>query len=260
MKFEIPTMKNTILTFGIASLLLFSCKKKEKEEEIKTNTFTTELAFDLYFGGQKVESPASIFSLENGDKVKLTSFKILFNDLHLGGQVLSDAVFYDFPNDYNNVFLKKNSSTFYTGDLAIKLGVDRDKNHNDPTLFPLESPMNILNASDMHWSWNPGYIFYKMELIMDTSRIENEAHFNLPISYHIGLDNNFYKLEVPNVVQHSVSTDTKRIKLKLDFKEMLFGDNPPTDLKTEGISHSTGPQADIAVRVARAFHQNLTVE
>ncbi len=252
-------MKHNIFILSLVVLTVLSCKKKEKEEEPQEMNYSTELKMDLFFGDELISSPNTIYTLDNGYKVKVTQFKILFNKIKLGDTLLTDAAFYEFPNDYQNVFLKKKSKSFFSGDLNVNLGVDRDLNHEDPTLFPLENPMNILNASDMHWSWNPGYIFYKMELLLDVSGIAGEEHFDHPISYHIGLDDNFYTFQKSNFVQHSIGTHTKRIQLKLDFKAFLFGDNAPTNIITESISHSTGPQADIAVRVAREFKNNIKV-
>lgn len=250
-------MKNILFILLLISTLLFSCKKEKKSDPIVDKEYTTELAFDLFFGEQQITSPTQVFILDNGYKVKVANVKVLFTRPQIGDKTLAESVFYDFPNTTNNLFLSYKNASFLTGDFKINLGVDRDVNHQDPSAFPLESPLNILNSGDMHWSWNPGYIFYKMELMMDISNISGEEHFDHPVSYHIGLDDNFYAFGPENVTQHSINELTKRIRLKLDFKEFLFGTQPPVDIVTESISHSTGPQSDIAVRIARAFKQNI---
>lgn len=241
-------MKKILCFLPLITLLLIGCKKKE--EEIKVDPQIQELSFTPYFGNEPIQNPNQIFEMDNGWRVKLNGLKFLFTEIKLGGTTFVDAAYYEFPNDYNNVFYRKEVASTMGAGLKLLLGVNESDNHADPSAFPVDSPLNILNASDMHWSWNPGYIFYKMDFIADTLNVPGEDNFNHIISYHIGLDNNLKTVDLSEAASFEVNAATRRLRMKVDFKAFLLHSNSIIDLSTEAISHSTGPQANIAVRVA----------
>ncbi len=244
-------MKKLFYVLFSATFVLSACKKDKGEGVDAAPTFVQELSFAPFFGDTEVTSMNQVVVLENGWKVKVTQLKFLFTDVEIGGNKMTDAVYYDFPNDYNNVFLKKDSSVNNGPGIKLNLGVGTKYNHSDPSALPVDHPLNILNSSDMHWSWNPGYIFYKMELLVDTAGVVGQDNFNQNLSYHIGLDPNFEVLSIPSAVQKTISNATQRIRLKFDLKELLFSPNTDIDVISESISHSTGPQSTIAERLAR---------
>ena len=67
--------------------------------------------------------------------------------------------------------------------IEFVLGVDPENNHKDPNTFGASDPLNVVNHGDMHWDWNPGYIFLKVEGKYYKSSGQTSTYF-----YHIGLD------------------------------------------------------------------------
>ncbi len=70
---------------------------------------------------------------------------------------------------------------------AIKFNVgiaDSSVNHGDPVLYPSNHPLALQNPS-MHWSWNSGYIFFKLDGLADTSA-NNQHGVTEPLTFHLG--------------------------------------------------------------------------
>lgn len=86
---------------------------------------------------------------------------------------------------------EKSIDTVFLGNLpegnyqAVRfyLGVDSAANHADPALWPNDHPLGLMRAAPMHWSWNAGYIFFKLEGRYRTSNPLDGFY-----SYHIGRD------------------------------------------------------------------------
>ena len=241
----------------LSSLILVSCKK-ENEPEVTEEPFIQEVSFSPFFGSDKMTSLNQVWVMDNGWKMKCNGIKILFTELNLDGEEIFRSAYYDFPNEYQDVFYRKEMKSKLGGGLSVNLGVSATYNHADPSAFPVDDPLNILNASDMHWSWNPGYIFYKLDFILDTMMVEGQDNFNHIVSYHIGLDNNLKTVEETNAVSHSLGANKQQLRMKVDFKSLLFNSENLTMLRDESISHSTGPQAPTASRLANKFSANFT--
>ena len=76
-------------------------------------------------------------------------------------------------NEENSIDLKFQTGTYHT--LEFLLGVDSTNNCSGAQTGALD-PMN-----DMFWTWNSGYIFFKMEGSSDSSHADLQR-----IEYHIG--------------------------------------------------------------------------
>jgi hypothetical protein len=70
---------------------------------------------------------------------------------------------------------------------AIKFNVgiaDSLTNHGDPSLQPSGSPLSLQSPS-MHWSWNTGYIFFRLDGLVDTSS-NNQHGLTESLTFHLG--------------------------------------------------------------------------
>lgn len=94
----------------------------------------------------------------------------------------------------SGVFLVKGNETLTVakeidaGDYkAIKFNVgiaDSLTNHGDPSLQPVGSPLSLQTPS-MHWSWNTGYIFFRLDGLVDTSA-NNQHGATESLTFHLG--------------------------------------------------------------------------
>ncbi|MBK8471630.1 MAG: hypothetical protein IPL33_05230 [Sphingobacteriales bacterium] len=57
------------------------------------------------------------------------------------------------------------------------------RNHADPTLQPVGSPLAVQTPS-MHWSWNSGYLLFRLEGMVDSTATSDQAP-NKEFSYHV---------------------------------------------------------------------------
>ena len=69
--------------------------------------------------------------------------------------------------------------------LTFKVGIaDSLINHGDPSLYPAGSPL-ALQTPSMHWSWNTGYIFFRLDGLVDTS-VNNQHGATESLTFHLG--------------------------------------------------------------------------
>jgi len=70
---------------------------------------------------------------------------------------------------------------------AIKFNVgiaDSLTNHGDPSLYNIGEPL-ALQSPSMHWSWNSGYIFFRLDGLVDTSA-NNQHGVTESLTFHLG--------------------------------------------------------------------------
>ena len=115
--------------------------------------------------------------------------------------------------------------------------------------------LNIVNANDMHWDWNPGYIFVKIEAKVDTIP-DGIALFNHNVIYHVGLDENIQSLSIPNLSAAKIENENI-FSLKLDMKAFLEGPQL-IDVKDESSSHSAAGQDALTLKVLQNFNAAIT--
>jgi hypothetical protein len=139
------------------------------------------------------------------------------------------------------------------------LGVDSLK-----STAPLEQRIGVLdpgNGEGMYWSWNAGYIFFKLEgsgLFADETK-----KFN----YHIGLfggyseptvnNNRTIKLAFETPIQITEST-TPEVHIMADIMKIFSG--PAGDLKIQETANIMGGQPLKAQQAANNYAQMFTID
>jgi hypothetical protein len=69
--------------------------------------------------------------------------------------------------------------------LTFKVGIaDSLINHGDPSLYNAGDPL-ALQTPSMHWSWNTGYIFFRLDGLVDTSA-NNQHGITESLTFHLG--------------------------------------------------------------------------
>lgn len=126
--------------------------------------------------GNKPFSLDSIYYTTSGRRFKFTAARF-----HLSSPVLLSN---DGPVALNKYLqIKSTVSNYmvdtidpgsYTG-LKFDIGVDSIANHSDPTLWPDDHPLSLMNPAQDNWSWSGGYIFLKLEGRVDSSATMNGA-------------------------------------------------------------------------------------
>jgi hypothetical protein len=115
--------------------------------------------------------------------------------------------------------------------IRFDVGLDSAVNHGDPTLHEAPDPLAI-QTPGMHWDWNSGYLFMKMEGKVDTTA-KGSGTPTTEFYYHLGMDEMKRTLELTTgFTIMKTGACTTAVRFELD--SMMAG----TDLRTETVTHT----------------------
>lgn len=214
-----------------------------------------KLTVQPMFGTDELFLDSSYTTVE-GYKVQFTDLKFYMEDIRNGSIPMIDAGLFDFRERGTLLLQTTGNASDFTS-LQANLGVDAGINHDNPSEFATSSMLNISNSNDMHWGWNPGYIFVKIEGRADTIPDATDL-FDHNIVFHAGLDVNLQTLEFTNLNWITIGTDSHELQFQLDMATFLQGSSQSIDLKTEYSSHSAAGQEALTLKVMENFKEALT--
>lgn len=249
---------NRRLILGVVLLLgITSCKDKEEvEEPVVTPDPMVELRVQPMFGNEELYIDSTYTTVEGYD-VQFAELKFYFGSPNNAGNQLVDAALFDYAQRgtllYSGVgdYSKFSSINGY-------LGIDSSVNHSDPSSFSSSSYLNITNANDMYWGWNPGYIFMKVEARVDTIQ-DGNALFDHIVAFHIGGDVNRQNLNFTGLNWVDLG-DKHKATFKLDMANFLQNGASTIDLKNEYVSHTAAGQEVLSLKVITNFAASLTAQ
>lgn len=254
-------MKNVRPYFFIAVTFLtaFTSCKKDKQDDTAEETPVIQLQMDLYpqFGTETMKLD-SVYVTDEGYKIKFTTLKCYMENVRNGGTILKDACLFDYGTNGTFLFKADGTPSAFSA-LSMNIGVQSSINHNDPSAVPTSSALNILTANDMHWGWNPGYIFVKIEAKADTL-VDAVDNFDLNVVFHAGTDAFLRDTTFASINWVQQSDVLYNGTMKIDLLEFLRGNSNPIDLKTEYTSHSAPGQEALTEKVVDNFKYALSIE
>ncbi len=223
----------------------------------KPETPKAQLQVDIQpvFGGQTFYMD-SIYTTQEGYKVKFTELKCYFTLFGNGNNSLHEAALLDYRETGSLLFKKEADYTKFPS-LSAVLGVDSSLNHLDPSAFPNESPLNISNAGPMHWGWSTGYIFMNIEGKVDTIP-DASTNTNVSFSFHIGTDTYLQGLQFNNINWADLGNNLHQFKLKLDLFAFLGQGANSINLSTENLTHTAAGQELLTQKVITNFKNALS--
>jgi hypothetical protein len=244
------------LLLSIIGFSFNSCKKDTVEEPLVV-VVNDQLSIQVLpvFGSETLYLD-STYLTDEGFEIQFTDLKFFGGNWKNGTQTLFESAFFDYRSD-GNKFVTVNKKPDAFSALQGLLGVDSSLNHLDPTAFANDNPLNIANAGDMHWSWNPGYIFIKVEARVDTIQ-DGIPLFNHFAVYHVGKDNFIQNLDFPIVNWSLVGAKSYRSNLKLDLHRFLSNVGQPINVKTEFSSHTAAGQEILTLKAIQNFKSALS--
>lgn len=179
-------MKHTLLSLLCLCLFLASCANDNVSPIIKKGG-SVILNIDNVIGNQNLEYDKT-YSIASGEKYTIKKLKYYISNIQFmksDGSVttLQQDSSYFLVDESNSASMILSLPQVEIGKyLAIRLmiGVDSAK-----SMAPLEERRGVLDMSglgqDMYWTWNQGYIFFKMEGIYTDFSAKNDDY-----TYHIG--------------------------------------------------------------------------
>jgi len=233
---------------------LISCKE-DKVEPILPDVPQLEIIVQPVFGSEYIIEDA-VFTTVEGYDVKFTELKFFATNVINGSNTLFDAALFDWKTKgISMITVAGNKNNFSS--ISGNLGVGPGDNNSDPAAFPNDNVLNISNSGDMHWDWNPGYIFIKVEAKVDT--IPNGIPlFDQNVVLHIGKNVNLQTLAFSDINWVNVSPNLARFSLKLDLQKFLQNNGQNIDLKTEFTNHTAPGQEAQATKIIQNFKAALS--
>jgi hypothetical protein len=234
----------------------YSCKK-DTVETPPDIVVKDQLSIQVFpvFGNQTLFLD-STYLTDEGYEIQFTDVKFFGGNWKNGSETLFESALFDYRND-GNKFVSVNKKPDAFGALQGLLGVDASLNHLDPTAFANENPLNIANAGDMHWSWNPGYIFIKVEARIDTIQ-DGIPLFDHYAVYHVGTDEFIQNLDFSVVNWTLIGEKSYRSNMKLDLHQFLSNAGQPINVKNEFITHTAAGQEVLTLKAIQNFKSALS--
>ena len=240
--------------FLVLSALFFTaCKEEVVPVPQEEPTHYVKIEVDPMFDTEVLYLD-SVYTTQEGYDIKFSEIRFYMEDVRNGSTQLIDAGLFDY-RARGTALLRAEGIGADFGSLQANLGVGPTNNHSDPSAFPSESMLNILNANDMHWNWSPGYIFVKVEAKVDTIP-DGTPLFNHNVVLHAGLDPNLQTLSFDNLTWTTIGNDDV-LRLKLDMSTFLNG-SQVIDVKDEPSTHSAPGQEVLTLKVMTNFKEALT--
>jgi hypothetical protein len=178
----------------LAIVSLWSCEKNEKGEFGPNDKGSLTLEFDNVVGSQNLQlNGPQTYTNANGDQFSVTMLNYYISNIKLKK---SDGSIFTVPQD-SSYFLVKESNrasqllkinNVPAGDyseVTFTVGVDSIRNTMDlaKRTGSLDPAANS-GEDKMYWSWNSGYIFFKIEGL--SPQATADAAGNKKFRYHIG--------------------------------------------------------------------------
>ncbi len=250
------TLKSTISFSALCfCLLLASCKDKVEGEPCDPELSELRVSVQPVFGGQTLHLD-STYTTAEGYAVQFTDLLFIAENVTSASGQLKDVALFDYRVTGTALFTGPGRPEDFTT-FAWNLGVQSSINHSDPSAFPNESVLNISNSGGMHWGWNPGYIFMKVEAKVDTIP-DGNALFDHLIVFHIGQDVNLQTINFSNINWQQTGNLSYHFPLKLDLQKFLQNGQQTINLRNEYTSHTAPGQEVLSLKVIQNFKAALT--
>ncbi len=203
------TFKTSIFAICLLANTFLFCQAKN-----------VNLIFNHTVNGLPLKFNESVFPIWNNKVMNLKRAEFYLSKFKLTAK---DGQTKDFPEQYMLVDASKPNDKYFLGsienmdlnELAFSIGIDKDKNHLDPTTYPETNPLGLKDPS-MHWGWAGGYRFLVVEGQVDLdANNKPESDFE----YH-SLGDDLYKEAKVNISMDE-STDEININLLVDYTKLF---------------------------------------
>jgi len=200
----------------------------------------------------------SIYQGPNGIRIKVSDIKFFTTLMSNQNNTFAEVAYFDF-REKGALLIEQTLDYSKFPSLDFVLGVDTSFNHDDPSAFPNNSPLNIMNAGSMHWGWNTGYIFISVEGKADTLA-DGIDNFDLSYSYHIGTDLYQQAMSFSNLTWVKTAAHQHTLAFNLDMEWFFFNPTQPIDIPNEPFTHSGAGLSALTQKVALNFKNALQAQ
>lgn len=196
-----------------------------------------------------------------GDRLQFTELKLILTDIKLGNQMVSDAAYYDISN--GNAMITTDEAVepgSYSG-LEFTIGVGGDRNNGDPSQYEPGHPLSFDIAGNMHWSWNTGYIFYKIEGRYDSLNTQGSGTPSELFLYHLGMNEYRKTWSDPNYSLDIIEEQDNVIQLELDIAKVFYDATDTIYISSgEDFTHTGPNQETLNIKLSELFPNILSAK
>lgn len=168
------------------------------------------------------------YRTEDGQLINFETAQLYLSEFELlkaGGETVMLDTFFLITREMRTFDLGEVPAGDYEG-VRFYVGIDSVRNHADPSQYPNEHPL-ALQTPSMHWSWNSGYIFLKIDAEVDTTEAQDGSGLKTA-AFHIGMDQFRTPVSLTKATQ-APADGGATLHVKIDWREALRG----LDLRTE---------------------------
>jgi hypothetical protein len=229
-------MKHIIVSAVLLTFLFASCKKESTNPYNASTKANLTVEFDNIAGASDLQLNTGTYTNASGEKLTVTKLKYYVSNFIL---TKTDGTVYTVPQDSCYFLVDESDATTHEpllkvpegeyNTLSFVLGVDSLRNTKDVSLRTgVLDP--TATGGDMYWSWNSGYIFFKIEGTSPAAAMGGS------FMYHIGGFGGYSTKTFNNIKQVTIDlTDRGTAKVKsgkqtnihlmVDILKMFTGTN-----------------------------------
>ena len=261
-------MKKNLLIICAIVITVIGCKKNDVTYDANVKTKVV-VEYDNVAGNQDLKLGATTYTNAAGESFTPTLLKYFVSNFKL---TKTDGSVYTVPQD-NCYFLTDESIAAslkpiieipegeYTK-LSFVLGIDSLRNTMD--ISKRTGNLDVTGtASGMYWSWNSGYIFFKLEGTSPSSTQTDKS-----FKYHIGLFGGMNTATLNNIKTINIDLTSKgilkakygrnlSIKLKADVLKMFNGSSN-VSIAANSVVMANTYSATVANNYANMFSHEST--
>jgi len=231
-----------VFLFAATGCLMTACNREEETPDETPVKGILQVNVKTSFNGLPFDLNQPYTNIQNY-RVKMQSLAFLMHNFYAktadGNYCLvKEALRYDRSQNAVSSFTFAIDPGTYQG-ISFSIGIDSALNHSDPALLAASHPFSYNVSADLHWGWNTGYIFLKMEGDADTSGTGSGA-FDRTFLYHIGVDELFRRFDFYSNSFSITADQTTTLNIELDVAKMFYNGIDTIDLKTEYATQSSG--------------------
>ena len=252
-------MKNifrlSAVIFTLTVLSFTACKKDTAEEP--TPSTEQNLSFHLHSKvGTHEANYDSTFLTASGRQFTVTDYRMYISNIVL---IKNDGS--ELPITGKVLLTNPETEEYSLGMVPVGnykgfkfiLGLDSTTNHSDPSTYASSDPLSVQTPS-IHWSWNSGYIFWKVEGKVDTTVAQN-GPVVVDYFYHIGMDSFKRNIDFSTEAFSVVSGQDQLVHLAFNLNEALSN----VDMTSELMTH-TMDNLPLATKIANNWQAAFSVE
>ncbi|MFN8166405.1 MAG: MbnP family protein [Bacteroidia bacterium] len=249
-------MKNNIIRTAIISFITISMFSSCKKDETPVST-EEMLSFHLHRNIGTAEAQYGVeYQTAGGRKFTVEDYRFYISNIVL---IKQDGSTY--PLTGKVILAGPASMEYELGKVPVgnykgftfMMGLDSATNHTDPAIYSSGNPLSVQTPS-IHWDWNSGYIFFKVEGKVDTTLAANGTA-DYDYLYHIGMDDLKRTIDFSTGAFSVTSGSSQEIHLEFDLLEALSN----VDMRTENLTH-TMDNFPLADKIANNWQSAWSLE